>query len=234
MQYAETGFNTNHSSNTMGTRYPVGKAKFLGEECSVLIWFSEKSVKSGLGAINSLQISYLGDLDFLEIKEEVVRILDCKLTKDSEHGFEVHIPGTDLVLSVYDDSPGLNGDIFITKYSESEEAPNVNPSTSPKSTTATTPASKPSSEESYNSARHKDSEAWGCAQDIVTNNLKCPSTAKFCSFVDATVTHLGNGEYMVTGWVDAENSFGAKIRENFVVTYTATSSGYKNGYAVFD
>ena len=43
-----------------------------------------------------------------------------------------------------------------------------------------------------------------------------------------------NGEYIVTGWVDAMNSFGAEVREYFVVTYTATKDGYKNGAALFD
>lgn len=65
-----------------------------------------------------------------------------------------------------------------------------------------------------NSARHTDAEAWSCAQNIVEGYLKAPSTAKFCSFVDAKVTHLGNGEYKVTGWVDSQNSFGAMIRSN--------------------
>lgn len=84
---------------------------------------------------------------------------------------------------------------------------------------------------SGNYARHTDSEAFACAKDILRSYLKSPSTAKFCSFTEAKVTHLGNGEYEVTGWVEAENSFGAKLRQNFTVTYTATSSGYKNGTA---
>lgn len=88
--------------------------------------------------------------------------------------------------------------------------------------------SKPSE---INTARHTDAEAWSCAQNIVEGYLKAPSTAKFCSFVDAQVTHLGNGEYKVVGWVDSQNSFGAMIRSNFVVTYTATPKGYKNGVA---
>ena len=43
-------------------------------------------------------------------------------------------------------------------------------------------------------------------------------------------THLGNGEYMITGWVDAENSCGAMLLSDFIVTYTATKDGYKNGH----
>lgn len=84
---------------------------------------------------------------------------------------------------------------------------------------------------SGSSARHTDSEAFSCAKAIVKSSLKSPSTAKFCWITDATVTHLGNGEYKVTGWVDAQNSFGATLRQNFVVVYTATENGYKNGTA---
>ena len=45
-------------------------------------------------------------------------------------------------------------------------------------------------------------------------------------------THLGNGEYMITGWVDAENSCGAMLLSDFIITYTATKDGYKNGHRV--
>lgn len=93
--------------------------------------------------------------------------------------------------------------------------------------------SPPKSEDNFNAARHTDIEAWICAKDIVENNLKSPSSAKFCSFAEASIRHIGNGEYMVVGWVDAQNSFGATIRESFVVTYIATADGYKNGSVIF-
>lgn len=93
-------------------------------------------------------------------------------------------------------------------------------------------SSSSSSSSTTNTARHSDEDAFYCAQLIVEDYLKAPSTAKFCKLSDATVTHLGNGEYMVTGWVDAENSYGAMIRSDFVVTYTATEKGFKNGNAI--
>ena len=96
-----------------------------------------------------------------------------------------------------------------------------------------TEANSPRPETNINSARHTDTEAWVCAKAIVQDNLKSPSTAKFCSFTEASIRHIGNGEYIVAGWVDAQNSFGATVREDFVVTYTATTSGYKNGNAIF-
>lgn len=83
-------------------------------------------------------------------------------------------------------------------------------------------------------ARHTDSEAWSCAKNILKDSLKSPSTAKFCSFTECKVEHLSNGEYMVTGWVEAQNSYGATLRQSFVVTYTATEKGYENGVAIID
>lgn len=103
---------------------------------------------------------------------------------------------------------------------------------SSKHTSSSSSSSSSGSSSTINTARHSDEDAFYCATLIVEDYLKAPSTAKFCKLSDATVTHLGNGEYMVTGWVDAENSYGAMIRSDFVVTYTATEKGFKNGNAI--
>lgn len=79
-----------------------------------------------------------------------------------------------------------------------------------------------------NTNRHDDGTAFACAKDIVSEDLKKPSTAKFCEQSDAKIYHLGNGTYCVTGWVDAENSYGMEVRTEFIVTYDATENGYKN------
>lgn len=76
--------------------------------------------------------------------------------------------------------------------------------------------------------RHDDSMAFSCAKEIVKGDLKAPSTAKFCRQSEAKIYHLGNGTYCVIGWVDAENSFGATLRTEYIVTYDATENGYKN------
>lgn len=103
---------------------------------------------------------------------------------------------------------------------------------SSKHTSSSSSSSSSDSSSTTNTARHSDDDAFYCATLIVEDYLKAPSTAKFCKLSDATVTHLGNGEYMVTGWVDAENSYGVMIRSDFVVTYTATEKGFKNGNAI--
>jgi len=63
--------------------------------------------------------------------------------------------------------------------------------------------------------------AWVMAESFVKDRLKAPGTASFGSVwrdyqsPDDCVTYLGKKRYKVTGWVDAENAFGAKIRSNF-------------------
>ena len=58
------------------------------------------------------------------------------------------------------------------------------------------------------------------AKDKVKEQLKSPSSAKF-SNVSAS---LSGNTWTVTGSVDAQNSFGATIRNTFKVTITFTSS----------
>lgn len=58
--------------------------------------------------------------------------------------------------------------------------------------------------------------AFAMAKKFVEQNLKSPGSAEYgWQRADECVTELGNGEYLVKGWVDAQNSFGAKIRNNF-------------------
>lgn len=56
------------------------------------------------------------------------------------------------------------------------------------------------------------------AQDAVKNKLKAPSTADFDNL---KVLKDKSGSVLITGTVDAQNSFGAKIRNSFMVTVDA-------------
>ena len=67
-----------------------------------------------------------------------------------------------------------------------------------------------------------------CAKKAVQDELKSPSTATFCQYTDMTATSLGDDRWKVTGYVDAENSFGAVVRQNWSVTLTLTDSGFKD------
>jgi len=59
------------------------------------------------------------------------------------------------------------------------------------------------------------------AQQFVRDHLKCPSTASFGSVfgeyqkAEDNVEFFSNGSYKVTGWVDAQNAFGAMVRTRF-------------------
>lgn len=54
------------------------------------------------------------------------------------------------------------------------------------------------------------------SHDFVKNQLKAPSTAKFPWYDDSCVDSLGNSRYRVTSYVDAQNSFGAMLRSNYI------------------
>ncbi|EKN4700351.1 hypothetical protein NFB41_03655 [Yersinia ruckeri] len=57
--------------------------------------------------------------------------------------------------------------------------------------------------------------AYITSKDLITRNLKSPSTAKFSSFSDTNIRAYGNCQFNINGYVDAQNSFGAMIRNNF-------------------
>lgn len=68
---------------------------------------------------------------------------------------------------------------------------------------------------------------WALAKDVVKANLKSPSSAKFPFSYGSdgvSITNSGN-IYTVQAWVDAENSFGANLRSNFIVTMEKSGSG---------
>ena len=65
------------------------------------------------------------------------------------------------------------------------------------------------------------------AQELVKKELKSPSTASFpWDFNAYTVTRKGD-QFTVKGYVDAQNSFGAKIRNKFEACFTLEMVGTK-------
>ena len=68
-------------------------------------------------------------------------------------------------------------------------------------------------------------EAKVVAEGQIESNLKSPSTAEFSNLRDTKMEKFGNG-YLVKGYVDSENSFGANIRTYYSVEITVdTISG---------
>lgn len=68
---------------------------------------------------------------------------------------------------------------------------------------------------------HSEGMAWVMCEGFVEKRLKAPSTADFPRYDQDNVEHEGDGRYTISAYVDAENSFGAKMRVPFdcVVQY---------------
>jgi hypothetical protein len=77
-----------------------------------------------------------------------------------------------------------------------------------------------------------DLGAFDVCQQAVKPQLKAPGSATFrdplANNGDTTITHIGN-VYTVVSSVDAENSFGAKLRTGFTCTATYVSGDQWNG-----
>jgi len=75
---------------------------------------------------------------------------------------------------------------------------------------------KNESEELTNSIKktYSNIEAYSASQQFVKEQLKAPSTAKF-TYDPSTITKINDSTFYVIAIVDAENSFGAKIRNRY-------------------
>jgi len=66
------------------------------------------------------------------------------------------------------------------------------------------------------------------AQTFVKRLLKAPSTASFpWSFNEYDVSDLGGGRWRVSGYVDAQNGFGAMLRSRWTVEMQVEGSTWK-------
>lgn len=90
------------------------------------------------------------------------------------------------------------------------------------------------SKSNYSSSSSKETDAKICAVKAVEDTLKAPSTAEFCSYSEMEATNLGGNEWKITGYVDAENSFGAMLREYWTVRLTLTDSGFTDYSVQFE
>lgn len=59
--------------------------------------------------------------------------------------------------------------------------------------------------------------AWRICQDKVRDGLKAPSSADFPAYDEAAVGH-SRQQWTVRSYVDADNSFGAKLRTRYTCT----------------
>ncbi|WFO15028.1 hypothetical protein M601_014210 [Cellulophaga baltica 4] len=63
------------------------------------------------------------------------------------------------------------------------------------------------------------------AQKFVKKSLQSPSTAKFPALFKSSVKKLSPGYFMVSSFVDSQNTFGAMIRSNYEVKLRQTTDG---------
>lgn len=75
------------------------------------------------------------------------------------------------------------------------------------------------------STGYPEDEAGQYAKDFVKQSLKAPSTAKFPLVVHGE--YIGNCQFVVNSWVDAQNGFGAQIRTNYTVTMIRSKSSWQ-------
>jgi hypothetical protein len=61
----------------------------------------------------------------------------------------------------------------------------------------------------------KESLARTAAKQLIPRQLKSPSTATFAPDEEWSITKYGN-DYVLSAWVDSQNSFGAMLRMQFV------------------
>jgi len=64
--------------------------------------------------------------------------------------------------------------------------------------------------------------AFVMSQEFVKDRLKAPGTAKFPWYDESFVDDLGGGRFRVTAYVDAENSFGAKLRTHYTCVLSSS------------
>ena len=74
------------------------------------------------------------------------------------------------------------------------------------------------------SEQSKEVKAFVYSQHAVKDSLKSPATAKFPMITNSEVIvrKISTDKYQVVAFVDSENSFGALIRANYMVTITFT------------
>lgn len=73
------------------------------------------------------------------------------------------------------------------------------------------------------------------SQELVKQKLKAPSTAEFGATTD-DVQQLNDSTFIVNGFVDSENTFGAKLRSNYSATIIFKNDGtaYSNDITLIE
>ena len=114
---------------------------------------------------------------------------------------------------------------YVFKYNKNNDTLDVNGSQfTPPFTRYIEQQSTPMPSSTYTLPPKKSSftnvEAFTVAEYIVKQELIAPSTAKLCKITDATCTYNESTDrWIVKGWVNSQNSYGAMIKQNFTAEF---------------
>jgi hypothetical protein len=85
------------------------------------------------------------------------------------------------------------------------------------------PTSVPTSNTEEQQESERESKAFGCAAEELRSMLKAPSTLKF-QFDTISIRESADHDFSISGDFDAQNGFGAMLRQSFRCRVTTTSS----------
>ena len=79
-------------------------------------------------------------------------------------------------------------------------------------------------------------DAYYAATQFVERRLKAPATAEFSGYDKEQVYNIKENVYRISGYVDAENGFGARIRRNYSckIVYIPERNSWRCEYVSFD
>lgn len=87
---------------------------------------------------------------------------------------------------------------------------------------------KPTPEQQAASDAKRDGSTAGfVCQDAVRDRLKAPAGAEFQAPRHSEIVTLAPGRYQIRSYVDAQNSFGAKIRTAYTCTAEKSGAGFR-------
>lgn len=75
----------------------------------------------------------------------------------------------------------------------------------------------------------RDFLAYDACKEAVSQQLKAPGSADFQSRLDVDYTTSGGDNITVAGWVDAQNSYGAKLRTSWACSTSVDQQGNVSG-----
>lgn len=175
-------------------------------------WYKADVICSNFG--NFGPQAMLGIYDLLDNA-----ISGLKVGKTFVSAGNIYSNGDTYVIYTFSNHILKNGEDYFDDYYNSQVHENVQNSKNSNSDSGMKETTS-SDKDSYG---HNKYDAITIAEKEVKAKLKSPSTAKFSSFSEISVTRSGN-TWCVSGWVDAQNGFGATLRNSYTVKIEFASS----------